>query len=365
MRLRSEREAVVEAVSTVARAASSRTAGSGGLHLQLEGDRLQLLASDTELTIDLPLAVHGEADGEAVVPARLFLEVLRSMPAGAVGIEGDEDEIRLTGGRSTFSLRTLTHVEPVLRPAATTTTEVPAADLAEAFRQVARAASNDSERPSLTGVLLEADGGGTRVVATDLYRLALRDLAGVRLLPDSQSVLLPARALQELQRLLPSGGEEPPKVGVAIGELDASFVVGTTRLTTRQLRAEFPNYAPLVPKGYPNRLIVDKTAFLEALRRVRILVRDMASSVRLSMEAGRVELTATSYDFGSAVEELDASYEGDDLSLAFNPSFLIEGVEVVVGDDVVIEMRDAGKPALVRALERDDYRYLLMPVRVA
>ncbi|MGH9101936.1 MAG: DNA polymerase III subunit beta, partial [Acidimicrobiales bacterium] len=138
-----------------------------------------------------------------------------------------------------------------------------------------------------------------------------------------------------------------------------------SRITTRLLRADFPNYAPLIPSSYPNKLVVSKESLLEALRRVRLLVRDAASSVRVTMHPDRIELVATAAEVGQAAEDLDASFDGTEMMLAFNPSFLIEGVEAVPGEEVLIETLDASKPALVRAVDSLEYRYLLMPVRVA
>jgi DNA polymerase-3 subunit beta len=241
--------------------------------------------------------------------------------------------------------------------------------LADALRQVVRAASNDDARPLLTGVLVAAEEGGTRLVATDSYRLALRDLSGAApLAPGAEQILVPARALTEVQRLLPSsaGKEEAgATVGFSVSDLDATFTVGGVRLTTRLLDGRFPDYRQLIPPGYPNMLRVGREALLDALRRVRLLVRDNTTPVRLSMRPGSVELTVVSQEVGHASEDVDAEFEGEELTVAFNPSYLIDGVEAVVGDEVVLETVDATKPATVRAPEHDDYRYLLMPVRVS
>jgi DNA polymerase-3 subunit beta len=253
---------------------------------------------------------------------------------------------------------------------------LPAAALAEALRQVVRAASNDDARPLLTGVLVAAEGSGTRLVATDSYRLALRDLTGTGPLPEgTDQILIPARALTELQRLLPAAGgkdtggkekaESAADVGFSVSDLDATFTTSGVRLMTRLLDGKFPDYRQLIPPGYPNQLRVGKESLLDALRRVRLLVRDNTTPVRLSMRAGGVELTVVSQEVGHASEDVDADYEGEELTVAFNPSYLIDGVEAVLGDEVVLETLDATKPATVRAPEHGDYRYLLMPVRVS
>jgi DNA polymerase-3 subunit beta len=240
-----------------------------------------------------------------------------------------------------------------------------AQSLVTALHQVVPAASKDDTRASLTGVLFEAETQGLRLVSTDSYRLALRDLPGTTVLAEGQHVLVPSRALGELARVL-SGAQQ---VDLHLGTNEATFDIvseksGTVRLTTRLLEAEFPNYRQLIPPHYPNRLSVAKDPFLDAVRRVKLLARD-AAPIRLSLRPEAVELTAIMQDVGQAREDVEAKYEGSEIVVAFNPEFLIDGVEACPGDEVMIETLDALKPATVRPCEGTDYLYLLMPVRVS
>jgi DNA polymerase-3 subunit beta len=229
----------------------------------------------------------------------------------------------------------------------------------EALRQVVRAASTDEARPILTGVLLTAENGGLRMVATDSYRLAVRDLADHEVLGADQKVLVPGRALNELQRLV-GGGDE---LTMRLGDRDATFEVGGTRLSTRLIEGEFPNYRQLIPASHPNTLTVAREPLLEAIRRVKILAKD-ATPVRLQMGGDTLRLTAITQDVGNASEELDAGYEGADLTVAFNPEYLASGVEACTADEITLSTLDSLKPAVVRGVGSDDYLYLLMPVRV-
>ena len=140
---------------------------------------------------------------------------------------------------------------------------------------------------------------------------------------------------------------------------------GTLQISTRLLEGRYPDYKQLIPDSYPNRLHLGKETFLAALRRVQLLVRDNTTPVRLSMRQAGVDLSVQSQDVGDAAETVDGDYNGDELVIAFNPSYLIDGVEAVAGDEVLLETVDATKPATVRAAERTDFRYLLMPVRVS
>src|SRR5258708_4644189 len=235
-----------------------------GIRAYLSGNDLQLTGSDTDLTIEVSIKVNGERDGVVVLPGRLAAEIVRALPPGAVVVEIEEDEARITSGRAEFAIRILPAEEyPRLPEPAGEPLTLRAGDLAAALKQVVPAASSDDARPILTGVLLPSAGGGLRLVATDSYRLAVRDLPGAAVLSEGQQVLVPSRALSELGRVL-TGADD---VELRLGERDASFQVGTIRLTTRLIEGEFPNYRGLIPPSYPNRLTVGRDPLLAAVRR--------------------------------------------------------------------------------------------------
>jgi DNA polymerase III subunit beta len=374
VKFRCERDTLVEGLVTAGRAVATRgstTPALNGVRIDVGANRLTLVGTDLDLTVRVEVEAVGLDDGSVVAPARLVADIVRSLEPGAVTFEGGDEELEISAARSRFVVRTYPVEDfPVLAEPRPDQVTVAAPILSEALRQVVRAASGDDARPLLTGVLFAAEGDGTRLVATDSYRLALRDLPGTGpLAGGADQILVPARALTELQRLLPAAsakdGEEHGVVGVSVSDLDATFAVNGVRLTTRLLDGRFPDYRQLIPPGYPNMLRVSRDALLDALRRVRLLVRDNTTPVRLSLRSGSVELTVVSQEVGHASEDVDAEYEGEELTVAFNPSYLIDGVEAVLGHEVVLETVDATKPATVRAPEHDDYRYLLMPVRVS
>jgi DNA polymerase III subunit beta len=332
-----------------------------GVRVELAGDRLQLTGTDLELTISVAIDVAGRGDGVTVLPGRLASEIVRALPAGGVEVSVEDEEARIAAGRSEFSLRVLPADEfpRVAEPTGDPVT-LASAELAAALAQVVPAASRDDARPILTGVLLSAEADGLRLVATDSFRLAVRDLPGTSVLAEGQHVLVPSRALGELSRVL-AGGDT---LTVRFGERDAGFEVGSTRLSTQLIEGEFPNYRGLIPQSQPNRLTVGREALLEAVRRVKLLARE-ATPVRLAMSTEGLELVAVTQDVGQAHESLDAKFEGTELTVAFNPEYLLQGVEVAPGDDVTLETVDALKPALVRSAEHPEFLYLLMPVRVS
>lgn len=397
MKFRSERDSLVEALGTAGRAIAARGSSSpvlSGVRVRCRGNRLEVTGTDLDLTIVVSEEVIGIEDGECVVPGRLISDVVRSLEPGAVTVEKTEGTVEISAARSRFGLRAFPEVEfPVTTPGGEPTVRLQAALVGEGLRQVVGAASHDDARPLLTGVLITSDHGVMRLVATDSYRLALRDLEGTEALngpaltssgagrggADDErgqvagggtadgsrvDILVPARALGELQRLVLQAPAETV-LGVSAGPRQITFSCGMARISTRLLDGEYPDYRQLMPDHYPNSLHVGKETLLSALRRVRLLVRDNTNSVRLSMRPGGVDLTVVSQEIGDATETVDGDFSGEDLVIAFNPTYLIEGVDAVLDDEVVIEVADPSQPATVRSAERRDFRYLLMPVRVS
>lgn len=373
MKFRAERDALLDALGATARAAATRGGGSAslsGIRLDAGGSRLDLAGSDLDVTIQVGITVTVHEPGVCVIPAKLATDIVRALEPGAVTVSAEGGEAVIAAGRSQFGVRLLPAEEFLRLPTPTgNPVALAGGELRSALEQVVRAASRDEARPILTGVLMEAEAGGLRLVATDSYRLAMRDLPGTTLLEEGQSVLVPSRALGELTRLL--AGADQVELRLATDE--ASFSVGNARLTTRLLEGDFPNYRQLIPQHHPNRLTVARDAFLDATRRVKLLARDSAP-IRLTFRPEGVELTAITQDVGQAREEVDAKYEGGEMTIAFNPDFLTDGVEAMRADEVVLGTEDALKPATLRAVKpagspgagsSSDYLYLLMPVRVS
>ncbi|MFN0091025.1 MAG: DNA polymerase III subunit beta [Acidimicrobiales bacterium] len=364
MKFRCERDTLIEAVGIATRAVGSRGSSLpilSGLRFELAGDDLRLLGTDLDLAIAVDVKVSGGADGVAVIPARLVSEIVRALEPGAVTVEVGPDTAAITAGRSQFSLRVIPPDDfPRPTEPAGEAVTLAVAELAGALRQVVPAASADDSRPILTGVLLAAEDGGLRLVATDSYRLAVRDLPGARVLEEGAHVLVPSRALNELTRIL---GGDHQELTLRLGEREAAFELGNVRLTTRLIEGEFPNYRGLIPQSHPNVLTVNRIELLDAVRRTRLMARE-ATPLRMVMKPEGLELVAITQDVGQAHEELDAVYDGEALTVAFNPDYLVDGLEVAPGEQVTLHTVDALKPALLRG-SGTEFLYLLMPVRVS
>jgi len=360
-----ERTALADAVARVGRAVSTRTGALpvlSGLRLSVDEGRLELVGTDLELTIRSSVAVDGGLEEPIVLPARLLSDVVRELAGDRVTIEVTDDEARIESGRASITLRTLAASDfPRLSEIEGSGVRLDAEAFEVALRQVVRAASSDDARPILTGVLLTASAGGLRLVATDSYRLAVRDLPGVSMLDEGQKVLVAAKGLGEVQRLIEKG-----EVEVVLSEREVVFRVDGTEVTTRLIEGDFPNYEQLIPPSYPNKLTVAREVFADAVKRVRLVGqgRDNAP-VRVAMTSTGVELSAVAQDVGEAHEEIEAKHEGGDVTVAFNSQFLLDGVEAVGAEEITIETIDPLKPAVMRGAGVTEYLYLLMPVRIS
>ena len=365
MKFRCDRDALAEAVGTAYRAVASRTGALpvlSGVKVTLGDGTVELTGSDLELTIRVTVPAEVEGSGSAVLVARLLVDTLAKLPFETVSVEIGDDQAKIEAGRFRSEVRTLAASDfPRLPEPEGQSVTVEAGPLAEGLRQVVPAASRDDARPILTGVLVTSTERGVRLVATDSYRLAVRDLPGLTLLPEGQKVLVGAKSLSELQRLLSDGSVE-----VYLGERYVTFRLDNTELTARLIEGDFPNYEQLIPSGYPNKLTVDREAFASAVERVSLVggtSRD-SSPIRLAMSAEGLELSATAQDVGQSFEPVEAKFEGTELTVAFNSRFLLDGVEAAGSSEITIETIDPLKPAVLRGTDAD-FLYLLMPVRIA
>jgi DNA polymerase-3 subunit beta len=195
------------------------------------------------------------------------------------------------------------------------------------------------------------------LVATDSYRLAVRDLVATA--DGEAKAIVPERALTEAGR---AAADQKADVEASTNGSQIAFRVGTLTLTSRLIEGEFPNYRQLLPETYESRLTISRQQFLEAVRRVGLLARD-TTPVRIEFNALGVKLSSSSPDLGQAVETVEARYEGEDMTAAFNPQYLVDGLTAATGESVRIDVRDGLKPGVIRG-DGDELTYLVMPVRL-
>jgi len=362
MRFRCERDTLADAFAQAGRAVTNRAGLPilSALHLNVSGNVLTAIGSDQDMTVRVECPVQGEREGATAVPSRLLNEYVRTLPPGVVTATAtDDDQFEIGSGAALSRVRCYPVGEypPVGERCTDAGVRLPAADFAVAVGQVAVAASRDEARPILTGVLLTTSPTGLRLVATDVYRLALRELPGVSI-GDTPKALVPARALTEVERFSGEG-----ELRIVLREREVVFIAAGVQLTSRLIEGEFPNYEQLLPDRYPNRLHVDRAKFLESLNRVKLLAQNNAP-VRLRLSSDGMQLNASTQDVGTASDEVEAKYEGEEMTIAFNPAYLSQGLDAAGGTHVVMETLDPLRPVVLRPAESSDYLYLLMPVRI-
>ena len=362
MKFRCDRDALSEALQTVQRGVSSRPgipALTGVLIEASAEGALTLTTTDLEVSARLSIDVQVSEPGISLVPARLLADTVKSLSDAPVEFESDQSQVRIRCSAYEGSLRLLPAEDfPALQPPSGIRIVAETPRFAEAVGQVARAASRDEARPVLTGILLEVSREGVTMVATDSYRLAVRDLVATA--AGEARAIVPERALSEAGRA--AQAVDKGEVEVFVDESQVSFQVGPLMLTSRLIEGEFPNYRQLLPEQYESRLTVSRQHLIDAVRRVGLLARD-TSPVRLEFNALGVKLSSSSPDLGQAVEAVEARYEGEDVTAAFNPNYLADGLAAASGESVRLEVRDGLKPGIVRG-ESDEFTYLVMPVRL-
>ena len=367
MKLTTKREELVSKLSTVSRAVSTRAATQAlsGVLLTAADGKVTLTATDLDMGLKTSVAAEVGEEGSVLLPGRLLAEVARSLADDSVQIESREAErdVEIRSGSSSFHLRVLPAEDfPKLpEPEGEAGLKIPAAALAESIELVARAASRDDMRPVLTGVFVTASGREMTMVATDSYRLAVKRAELEADLGGALEANIPARALRELSRILSTEGVD--EVAVALQTNQAIFQAGAIVLTTRLIEGQFPNFRQLLPESYEHDVRLPRSEFLDVARRVSQLAQRNAP-LRLSFADGELTVAAETPDVGDAEEKMPAAFEGEALEIGFNPEFLKEGIESVSGDEVLLRLISPLRPGLLQPVEGEDFRYLVMPIRL-
>ncbi|OAR23804.1 DNA polymerase III subunit beta [Streptomyces sp. ERV7] len=375
MKIRVERDVLAEAVAWVARSLPARPPAPvlAGLLLKAEDGALSFSSFDYEVSARVSVEAEVDEDGTVLVSGRLLADICRALPNRPVEISTDGVRATVVCGSSRFTLHTLPVEEyPALPQMPTATGTVPGEVFASAAAQVAIAAGRDDTLPVLTGVRIEIEGDTVTLASTDRYRFAVREFLWKPENPDASAVaLVPAKTLLDTAKALTSGDTVTLALsGSGAGEGLIGFEGAGRRTTTRLLEGDLPKYRTLFPTEFNSVAVIETAPFVEAVKRVS-LVAERNTPVRLSFEQGVLILEAGSSDDAQAVERVDANLEGDDISIAFNPTFLLDGLSAIDSPVAQLSFTTSTKPALLSGkaaldAEADDaYKYLIMPVRLS
>ena len=374
MKFRLERDVLADSVAWAARTLPSRPSLPvlAGLVITAEGEHLTLSSFDYEVSARVEIAADVQEPGRALVSGRLLADIARSLPPQPVTLTSEGTRIVITCGRSSFTLPTLPIEDyPQLPSMPKASGDIDGSLFAAAVGQVAIAAGRDDTLPTLTGIRMEVDGGNIVLAATDRYRLAVRELQWRPAASNiSANALVPAKTLADTAKSLAASD----LVSIALTEGGAGegligFEGGGRRTTTRLLDGEFPKYRTLLPTESASIALVDTAVLGDAVKRVA-LVAERNTPVRLAFDGSEVLLRAGAGDDAQASEAVECTLEGDAIEIAFNPAYLLDGLSALDAPITRLSFTQATRPAVLSGLAEagatpsDEYRYLLMPVRL-
>jgi DNA polymerase III subunit beta len=366
LKLTTKRDELVSKLSVVSRAVSTRAATQAlsGILLSASDVDVTLAATDGEMGLRMAMDADVAASGSVLLPGRLLAELARSLGEDDVELELRESErdVEIRSGGSSFHLRVLPSEDfPSLPEQGSEPLKIPATALAETVELVAPAASRDDMRPVLTGVLVNAAGREMTMVATDSYRLAVKRTELESEIGGELEANIPAKALRELGRLVAGG--ELDEVAVSLLPNQAVFQAGGILLNTRLIDGQFPNFRQLLPESYEHDVRLPRAEFVDVVRRVSQLAQRNAP-LRLAFSSGELKVSASTPDIGDAEESMPAAFEGEALEIGFNPEFLRDGIESIGGDEVLLRLISPLRPGLLQPVDNEDFRYLVMPIRL-
>src|SRR5918997_1802502 len=370
-------DAFSKKLSLVTRGVSARSTIQllGGILLEATGEAMRLSATDMEISVQTSSSAEVEEEGRVVIPARIFNDIVRSLPEGRFSLEheGSEGTVRLAAGENEYRIRAYAADDFPQLPAFAEegTFRMPGESLVETVEKVSRSYSRDETRPVLTGILISFEENRVRMVTTDSYRLSIKETELATTFDGSREAIIPARAMQEVSRIYASSDEE--RVEVLLSENQALFRIGDVLFGTRLIEGNFPEYKRLLPNAFEREIPVQREGLIDTLRRVNLFAQRQTPPVPVTLDfsEGAVEVTVRNGEVGEARERLPAGSE-DEFHISFNPTYLLDGVSAVDSEKVLFRLNESLKPGLIvpggsdeegSDGEEPDFLYLIMPMR--
>jgi DNA polymerase-3 subunit beta len=372
MKVTVERAALLKSLGHVHRVVERRNTVPilANVLIKAQGSKLAFKATDLDLEVTESIAAEVGAGGSTTVPAHMLYEIVRKLPEGAqVEIEASDDRAVLTirAGRSRFVLQTLPESDfPDLAAGEMTHSfKLAAPDLKRLIDKTQFAISTEETRYYLNGIYLHTAGSAKaptlRAVATDGHRLAQFELpspAGAEGMP---GIIVPRKTVGEVQRLIEDNEAE---VALELSQGKIRFTLGEAVLTSKLIDGTFPDYARVIPVGNDKELTIDKKEFEQAVDRVSTVSSERGRAVKLSLSSGKLTLSVTNPDSGSATEEIEVEYGSEPLDIGFNSRYLLDIAAQLEGEAAVLMLSDPGSPTLIQDRETKGALYVLMPMRV-
>jgi DNA polymerase-3 subunit beta len=333
--------------------------------LETAKNGVKMAATDLELGIESYIEANVTESGAVTIPARIFIDIVSNLPAALIDIAVQEGnaKVEISSENVKFEILGLPATDFPIMPAANGDVlgKIDAALLRTMIRQTSFAVSTDETRPFLTGVYMMVNGGIGQLVATDGGRLALRKSKIPGNIESKLSAIIPSKTMAELVRAL---GNVEGEVGFASQGNQLIFILTGMRFVSRLIAGQFPNYEQVIPKDYKQRIKVGTERLLRAVRRASITARDSANVVRLTASENTLTISSNTPDIGKAQEDIQVQTEGDAIPVAFNAKFLLDALSNMDAAEVFFDLTGSLSPGALRPVDRDDYVYVLAPVRV-
>ncbi len=352
------------ALTVVAKGSSTRSTLSilAGVYIKAEEGRITLQTTDLELSIRVTCFAMVEEPGETVVPAKLFLDIVKTLPDMAVRVEADDSTASVFCDTTTFSVKALNPLDFPAFPEieADQEAQFPFKAFSSMVKRTAKVVSHDETRVVLTGVLVSCVGTSLKMVATDSYRLAVAETELEAPCPEEFEAVISGSFLQDIASLPQSA--DP--ITLALNENQIIVSYRDVTFINRRIEGTFPNYKQLIADGFVTRATLSTHALTDAVRRVSLMSNKVSPvQVRVDADSGVVTLIANSQDIGNAQENLICEVQGESVDIAFNFSFMLDGLNSIETDAVHLDLFGPMKPGILRA-EGENFLYLIMPVRV-
>jgi DNA polymerase III subunit beta len=364
MKLSVARSELLDALSVVGKGMSARSTLPilSGILISATGGEIQLQATDLEVSVRRSCPALVEREGSVVVPGRLLTEIVRNLPEAAVTLETDGDTAHVHCQHSSFTVRTLNANDFPKFPEVVVdkTITLPANVMSAAVRRVSKSVSRDETRATLTGILVVVEGVSLRMVSTDSYRLAMSEVLLEESAAEGVEVVVPGKALDEVTRL--ASGSDPVTIGLSDNQI--LFEFGQTTFVTRRIEGNFPNYKQIIPKDSATYVEISGDELAAAVKRVSLMaLHNSPIKIAVNVADQTLSLSAATQDVGDASEDLMVKTEGSDVGIAFNHSFLMDGLSSAGSELIRLEIKDAEKPGLIKSVGEEGFLYVLMPVR--
>ncbi len=365
MFIKCEQKELQEELQIVQKAVSLRSTLPilSGILFSAYKEELSLSSTNLELSIHTSLPVDVQIEGSVVVQARLIGEIVKNLSQSKIEMSLDDatNQLKLTNSKSIFNIKTLSPEDFPKFPRIDLNNiiKIKAQDLSNTIKQVIKAASLDETRPILTGALFLIEGDIMKMVATDSYRLAIKEVLIENRDMVNIKAIIPSRTLLEILKITSDIKED-----VEIGEMgnQLAFKISKTTVLTRLIEGQYPNYSQILPENYNMKLFIDKENLISASKRISLFTQNN-SLIKMSARKGVLTLSASAVELGEASESIDYQGEDVDITIAFNSQYLIDGISSLQGETVSFDMIDNMKPTLIGSEKDNNFKYLLMPVR--